>query len=43
MDNQAEASTEPKWGFAVRACKINVESNTPQNYQEAIQFAEKDQ
>ena len=41
-DNQAEASTEPKRGFAVRAYKINVGSNTPQNYQE-IQCAEIDQ
>lgn len=31
-DNQAEASTEPKWGFAVRACKINIRSNTSENY-----------
>ena len=42
-DNQAEASTEPKRGFAVRACKMNVESNTLQNYQEVLQCAEKDQ
>ena len=42
-DNQAEASTEPKRGFAVRACKVNVGINTLQNLQEAIQCAEKDQ
>ena len=42
-NNQAEASNEPRRGFAVRACKINVESDTPQNYQQAIQCAEKDQ
>lgn len=35
-ENQAKASINPKWGFAVRACKINVGSDTPQNYQDAI-------
>lgn len=42
-ENQAEASIKPKRGFAVRAFKINVGSDTPQNYQEAIQYAEKNQ
>ena len=42
-NNQAKASNEPKRGFAVRACKINVGNNTPETYQEAIQCAEKDQ
>ena len=37
------AGNEPKRGFAVRACKINVESDIPQTYQEAVQCAEKDQ
>ena len=35
-EHQAKASKEPKQEFAVRACKINVRSNTLQNYQEAI-------
>lgn len=30
--NQAEASIEPKWEFAVRVCKINIGSNTFENY-----------
>ena len=42
-DNQAEASYKPKQGFAICACKINVGSDTPENYQKAIHFAEKDQ
>ncbi len=42
-NNQAEASNEPRRRFALRACKINVGSDTPQNYQQAIQCAEKDQ
>ena len=39
--NQAKASIKPKRGFAIHACKINVRSDTPQNYQKAIQYAEK--
>lgn len=42
-ENQAEASNKPKRGFAIRIYKINVESNTSQNYQEAIQCVEKNQ
>ncbi len=42
-NDQAEASTEPRRGFAVRACKINIGSDTSQNYQQAIQCAEKNQ
>lgn len=42
-NNQAQASNEPKRGFAVRACKINVGNDTPEIYQEAIQCEEKDQ
>ncbi len=42
-NNQAKTSNEPRRGFAVRASKINVESDTPQNYQQAIRCAEKDQ
>ena len=38
---QAEAINEPKRGFAVRACKINVGSDLPQTYQEAVQCCEK--
>lgn len=42
-ENRTETGNKPKRGFAVRACKINVGSDTPQNNQEAIQCAEKNQ
>ena len=42
-NNQAEANNEPRRELGVRACKINMGSDTPLNYQQAIQSAEKDQ
>lgn len=36
--NQTKASIKPKRRFA---CKINIRSDTPQNYQETIQYTEK--
>ena len=36
-----DGNSQQKMGFAVRACKVNLGSDTPQNYQKAVSSPEK--
>lgn len=42
-DYQAKTSSQPKQKFVIYACKINIRSNTLQNYQKTIKYTKKNQ